>query len=229
MGISRRAAILGVGAAGLGAVAARQVATREGVPAVFVSPHQDDEVLSMGAAIREHVALGREVVVLIVGRGNKSVVRTRDMPALLGYTPTERAFGAVRDREFQWSCDTLGAARIVRPYDERIDEKGFTATNVASFIRRCVPQDADLNTLTKYAEYHPDHVACHDAVQSLFDSGWTTRAPRYYAHCARKAEIAGMGIQVVREGRTTPVTDTNHTPYRFTDLDQKRWGSDTGP
>ena len=29
------------------------------VPAVFVSPHQDDELLFMGAAIMEHVAQGR--------------------------------------------------------------------------------------------------------------------------------------------------------------------------
>lgn len=63
-------------------------------PAVFVSPHQDDELLSMGAAIMEHVALGRDVRVLLIGRGNKSAVRTSQaLFELIGYVPTEAEFG----------------------------------------------------------------------------------------------------------------------------------------
>ncbi|MFN8098641.1 MAG: hypothetical protein U0Q21_10205 [Dermatophilaceae bacterium] len=55
----------------------------------------------------------------------------------------------------------------MRSSDERIAERAFIPANVAAFIKKWAPAGADLKTLTEYAEHHPDHIACHDAVQPL--------------------------------------------------------------
>lgn len=229
MTVSRRTALAGGGALALGAGTALHSADAlPPVPAVFVSPHQDDELLSMGAAIMEHVALGRNVKILLIGRGNKSAVRTsqalynlihRDPP------PSEREFGGVRDREFQWSVSNLGATRILPPWEDRLDEKAFTAAAVASIIRNYCPPNSDLKTLSKFGgEYHNDHFACHDAVASLYASGWTSYAPRYYTLAERRQAAVSAGYSVIREGTTTPVTDLNQKPYKFENVAQVRWG-----
>lgn len=46
-----------------------------GTPAVFLTPHPDDETLSMGAAIAYHVERGRDVHVVSVARGESSGAR----------------------------------------------------------------------------------------------------------------------------------------------------------
>ncbi len=230
MTLTRRATLLGGAASALGAgVAIHGSASSTAlptVPAVFISPHQDDELLSMGAAIMEHVALGRDVRVLLIGRGNKSSVRTsQELYDLIGRVPSESEFAAVRDREFQWSVSNLGAARILPSWSDRLDEKSFTPSAVAAIIRKYLPEGSDLKTLTKDAgEYHPDHVACHDAVASLYASGWTSLAPRYYALALRKQQAIDAGLKVFKEGASTPVTPLNQRPYKFENVAQVRWG-----
>ncbi len=180
----------------------------------------------MGAAIMEHVALGRDVRVLLIGRGNKSAVRTSQaLFELIGYVPTEAEFGGVRDREFQWSVSTLGAAGVLPTWADRLDENAFTAGAVAAIIKKFVPAGSDLKTLTKHGdEYHSDHVACHDAVASLHASGWTTLAPRYYVLAKRKQVAVSSGLRVIKEGVSTPVSDVNQKPYKFENVSQVRWG-----
>lgn len=193
-------------------------------PAVFVAAHQDDELLSMGAAILQHVAAGREVLVLVIGRGNKSVVRTRDMPGLLGYIPSEEEFGAVRDWEFEHAVVGLGAAPIVPAYSVRLDERAFSADDVAEVIAAYAPDGSDLKTHSRAGEYNPDHVAVHDAVARLYALGWTAYEPRFYTTCTRLHLVESEGHRWRREGLATPVTLEHQGPYRETDLDRRRWG-----
>lgn len=193
-------------------------------PVLYLSPHQDDELLSMGAAIKDEVAQGREVQVVIVGRGNKSVVRTRDMPRLLGRTPSEWEFGRVRDAEFRWSVENLGATPVMPSYVDRLDERAFTARAVAAYVREFVPPGADMRTLTAYADPNPDHVACADAAQLLYREGWTSTQPHFFTHCTRRAAVQALGLRTPALGQASPVTAEDQEPYRFTDLDQERWG-----
>ncbi len=193
-------------------------------PAVFVAAHQDDEVLTMGAAIRAHVAAGREVLVIVVGRGNKSVVRTRDLPRLLGYTPSETEFGASRDREFERSVIALGAYPIVPPWAVRLDEKAFAASAAVALLSDWVPEGSDLKTHTAYGEPNPDHVAVHDAVAALHTGGWTAYQPRFYAPSYRVAAVASLGVRCHREGVSTPIGREHQQAYREIDLDLGYWG-----
>lgn len=203
--------------------------TRAGIPAapaVFVSPHQDDELLFMGAAIREHVARGRDVRVLLIGRGNKSSVRTRPcLQEMLDRTPCEKEFGAVRDREFEWSVRGLGATPIIPTWEDRLDENASTPADVAAIIRKHAPSGSDLKTVSEYRdEYHSDHFACHDAVASLFAGGWTDMPPRYYTLCFRKQAVLDAGLRVVREGVSTPIAPEHQEPYKFVNVEESRWG-----
>ena len=90
-------------------------------PAVFFSPHPDDESLSMGGAIAEHVAVGRAVFVELLTHGDKSGTITA-----LGngkscdwhegthqYALTVEAFGAARVQEFLAATARLGVKGIV--------------------------------------------------------------------------------------------------------------------
>ena len=80
-------------------------------------PHQDDELLIMGAALRNAIASGRGVQLVLFGLGDGTIVRTRDMPRLLGYEPTGAEIGAVRDREFTACAEVW----VVSEYDANRD------------------------------------------------------------------------------------------------------------
>ena len=87
-------------------------------------PHQDDELLIMGAALRNAIASGRGVQLVLFGLGDGTIVRTRDMPRLLGYEPTGAEIGAVRDREFTACAERLGlSASAVAMAEPRQHEK----------------------------------------------------------------------------------------------------------
>jgi LmbE family N-acetylglucosaminyl deacetylase len=91
-------------------------------PAIFYSPHQDDEVLSMSVDILNHVAAGREVIVVLYTTGKGSFVQdvlngngtsaywgTLHNPYLEGYEElTDDDFSVDRNREFQSSLGQLG-------------------------------------------------------------------------------------------------------------------------
>lgn len=42
-------------------------------PAIFYSPHQDDEAIAMGGAIYEHVSVGRPVYLVLLTNGHPSL------------------------------------------------------------------------------------------------------------------------------------------------------------
>ena len=65
---------------------------------------------------------------------------------------------------------------------------------------------------------------CGDAVASLYASGWTSLAPRYYALALRKQQAIDAGLKVFKEGVSTPVAPLNQRPYKFENVAQARWG-----
>lgn len=107
---------------------------------VAVSPHQDDEILSMGAAILDAVSAGSTVIVLLVSRGERSSVRTRQLPRHLGFVPSPHHFSALRDREFDCAVQVMGATPVIPPYEERLADGAATPELVARMIRAHVPR-----------------------------------------------------------------------------------------
>lgn len=74
-------------------------------PAIFYSPHQDDETLGMGASIAEHARIGVPTyVVLLTDGANDSIAHD------IGLSPD--GYVQERMREFISACQLLGAHRI---------------------------------------------------------------------------------------------------------------------
>ena len=51
-------------------ISSRHPEKRNSTPAIYYSPHQDDETIGMGASIAEQVRLGRPVYVVLLSRGD---------------------------------------------------------------------------------------------------------------------------------------------------------------
>lgn len=188
---------------------------------VAVSPHQDDEILSMGPAILEAVAAGQSVEVLLVSRGEASVVRTRDLPSVLGFVPSPHHFSALRDREFDGAVRAMGATPIVPPYEDRLPDGAATPESVAGLIRSQVPPGTAVITLSEH-DAHPDHRACGYGVQRLAEEGYLSQA-RYFISPERLA-LVPEGVALSAVGAATPVTRRHQRPYLVRDARRNRWG-----
>lgn len=139
----------GLSAAGMvGAAAPAQAST--GCTAVFVSPHSDDETLSMGASINNHVrARGASKVCVVlfttgVNSGAKTHVKNGFVPAgtsTIVRRPglTEAEFGASRDAEFRGAVADLGVPAANVYVDNLPDIRG-------GYFKR--PRDVNTNDST---------------------------------------------------------------------------------
>ena len=76
-------------------------------PAIFFSPHQDDETLTMGAQIAQHVNAGRYVILQLITDGHASNARNLMNP-VLSYPD----FVAARNREFLAAALKLGVHEV---------------------------------------------------------------------------------------------------------------------
>lgn len=163
---------------------------------VFLSPHQDDEVLSMGAAIRSSVERdgAASVCVALFTTGERSAVRTRFTGR--GYIPAGRStpyvnkqiasspavLSRARDREFTAALRRLGVASANIYLDnlpgwrrvpdlntsERLDE---IRDDAARFVDAAIERfgaDADYRTMSD-ADPSADHRALGMALRDRVD------------------------------------------------------------
>lgn len=68
---------------------------------VFYIPHQDDEVLTFGVSIMNHIRAGNNVHIVLLTDGSESVIRKR-------LNMTEKDFSEARNREFNLSTSIMG-------------------------------------------------------------------------------------------------------------------------
>lgn len=124
-------------------------------PAIFYSPHQDDETLSYAVDIIKHLRAGRRVIVVLYTDGKGSFVQDvlnrkidpntgnpyssaywggYHSPTREGYTPlTDDDFSKARTDEFKSACAQLG----VLPEDIITDfVDAFNIENVKTLIRK---------------------------------------------------------------------------------------------
>ncbi|WP_228266503.1 PIG-L deacetylase family protein [Ornithinimicrobium ciconiae] len=189
---------------------------------VAIAPHQDDEVLSMGPAILEAVSAGMVVTVLLISRGEASIVRSRDLPRKLGFVPSPHHFSALRDREFDGAVRAMGATPVIPPYEERLADSSATPEAVAALIRGHVARGTTAWTISAY-DGHPDHRACGRAVQALIVDGYLSQAA-YFISPERLDLIPG-DVALDRVGAGTPITRKHQHPYRSRRLARNWWGS----
>ena len=106
-------------------------------PAIYYVPHSDDEILTYGPSIKNHLNAGREVITILYTNGVGSAVQNQlngvnsssywggyHVPAKEGYTTLSNDdFGDARIKEYINSCHALG----VKPENILVDR--LTVTN----------------------------------------------------------------------------------------------------
>lgn len=152
----------------------------------FFSPHQDDELLNLGAAMCQDIDAGYEVYCVLCTDGGASGARqlVGDGETCQWHEgrhdyPMDRAvFSAARDREFTESCRALGvkADHIVIPADRAPDGQ-LTADHALELMRNAVKDvpagQVAVKTLAEvtWSRQNPDHTAVAQAALRLREEG----------------------------------------------------------
>lgn len=136
---------------------------------LFATPHQDDESLSMGSAIRAHLEAGHDVHTLLCTTGQNSAVRTQ-----LGWdVPT---FVAARDDEYTRAARRLGVRFPNIHIAPARTEDGALTVAAAELILTAWLADhpgAWVKTLSSRPApgRHADHVNLGQAAKNLLTAG----------------------------------------------------------
>lgn len=160
---------------------------------LFISPHPDDESLSMGMGIANHVLNGHDVYIALLTHGSSSGAidyingsvfcgwhNRYHNPTDENYNPlTIEDFANIRVNEFKYSSACLG----VKPENILIYnyiDGNLTKDNVKNVIEDFITknQNAFIKT-TSYSDIHPDHSACGQGLLELYNAGVVNDA-RFY-------------------------------------------------
>lgn len=139
---------------------------------VFYIPHQDDETLTFGLGIMNHLWNGHNVHVVLLTDGSASGVRTT-----LGMTEIE--FTQARNREVELALSIMG----VKP--ENIDYLNYKDGTLTVAIMESVIKSYEAkypgakHKAFSWTDAHVDHKVSGQALKNLTTAGTTTDA-RYY-------------------------------------------------
>lgn len=146
-------------------------------PVVFASPHQDDETLAMGSAIRDHIEQGYDVHILLQTNGVNSGARAR-------VRLTRSQFTDARDDELRRAATTLGVPTSNIHVSRHSTEDGkltvqaaedslnwFLDRHPAAWVKAYSPHPA--------AGRHGDHVNSGIAAANTWRAGRVTNLRHY--------------------------------------------------
>jgi LmbE family N-acetylglucosaminyl deacetylase len=173
------------------------------VTSLWLIAHADDETLSTGVAIANHVQAGNNVIVVLATDGINSSVR-----GATGLTRTQ--FSAARDREFEAAVRVLGATPYFSPF--RAEDGKLTIARARDIITDARERwvGARVKTHSPYGASfrHPDHVALGGAAMEILqqDPGLDLRlyVEPYVAQRFR-TEFPGIAIATETAPNPTPV------------------------
>ncbi len=154
---------------------------------LYFSPHQDDELLSMGIDICNSINEGHDVHVILCTDGSKCKIRDElangkeynNHPGNHTYHLTEEEFIAARDKEFRESCRALGVEDgNVHILENRVTDGKLTICDSKKTILRylkvmgpgCVVCTLDPNLENN--RQHRDHKGLGYAAVELFNEGF---------------------------------------------------------
>jgi LmbE family N-acetylglucosaminyl deacetylase len=139
---------------------------------VFYIPHQDDEALTFGVGIMNHVMNGHNVHVVLMTDGSASNVRTS-----LGLT--EALFTQARNREFNYSMMIMG----VKPQNisyRNIKDGTLTVANSETIMKEYEAKYPNAKHKTfSWTDPHTDHANLGVALKNLNTAGVIADA-RFY-------------------------------------------------
>lgn len=200
-------------------------------PVIFYAPHADDETLNMGITIAEHVAAGRDthVVLMTYGRQSRALNvingthvnggyfwEIKHDPEFEGYKPlTVEQFAEARMEEFYNALRQLGVP-AENQHIEYLDDpnsdggESVTVNEAKNIIQKYIDlyPDADHYTLS-YHDIHPDHAACGQALQDLYDEGAIQYYVRFIISMATRDDYESRGAAIPGGGwKDTPTDNT---------------------
>lgn len=193
---------------------------------LYAIPHQDDDVITMGASISAHVRAGHEVHVVLCTDGVNSAAR--DATDL-----SRPAFTRARDREFTAGVAALG----VHPdhihlsrwsgEDGKLAELRVRQLILWELIEQLGHQQVHLKgpSWRPCTGRHADHVAVGEAVKYL--SALLDQPVRYYVEPHARAAFVQAYPSVGLATETTPVPGDVHAAlaeYRLVDHAAGRYG-----
>lgn len=151
---------------------------------LFFSPHQDDETLSMGNAIIEHVEKSDTHVILCTD-GSKSIIRkvlddggtcSYHIKDIHKYSLPEDEFSKHRDEEFKDSCKEMGVKESnIHIEENRAHDGELSKEKAKEIILKYLDEypNAKVKTVTPYkaSGIHEDHRALGEAALELYEEG----------------------------------------------------------
>jgi LmbE family N-acetylglucosaminyl deacetylase len=133
---------------------------------VVVSPHIDDAVLSVGAAISHAARNGSRVTVLTVLAGNpESTAPAEEWDRSSGFSTAGEAAAARRVEDAN-ACARLGARPVWLPFCDEQYERGGTDDEIRAAVKGTV--GSCLVLLPGFPLEHPDHRWLHGLLQPAF-------------------------------------------------------------
>lgn len=222
--LSRRRILTG-GAAALGGLAlsgtaGTGTAAAAGKPAIFYSPHQDDEAIGLAGSILEHKAAGRPVYLVLVTKGENGglaeLMNRGDCPlgnlcsapghyhklgwAEQGATPE---VVSARTAEFKLSAKAMGVDKVIdfKLSDGAWGDYDAFVGQVVQKVRGLIKTypGASHKFAAGWLDGNATHKACSDAAYRLVQSGELTdvRFNHIYAYKQRNEADRGRGAQYV--------------------------------
>lgn len=138
--------------------------------AVFFIPHQDDEILSMGAYILQHIEAGRDVKVVLMTDGQNSGVRNELIAD--GFELSHTAFAKARDREFLDCLTRLGVG-LENIYFEDFEDGTLTRNPVKEVMKTYIEMfDWGSYKTMSWMDKHKDHYVLGRSLDELSRTGW---------------------------------------------------------
>jgi len=193
-------------------------ATDDRPPAVFVVAHQDDELLTMGSAIRQHVEEGRHVVVVVATDGANTIARYR-LEKKLGYLPSTVEITQHRDREYRLAAYRLGAdERRVAPAGLRIVDGQSTPESADAIFDWVMTRwpGASVKSHSYLSPTNVDHKNLGEALLRAYEDGSIPDARFYLSQDERKRmDVLPKTSRVSRD-----VGDIEQKSYRHFDGDK---------
>lgn len=185
------AAVIALLAGILGLAAPAQAALG---PVIWLIPHQDDDVLSMGADMKNHVEAGRQNIAVLLTDGSESGVcyqrfgtggSVGDQRDNGGLSAAGRAACTeIRDAEFTRAMNRLGVDPVIRS-DRKQDSCSGTLSNKITSCHsgNTLTEAYVLDVIQEYANQYPN---------ASF-KGYTPREARYCGTCHPGGDHFGDG------------------------------------
>lgn len=208
-------------------------------PAIFYSPHQDDETLGMGASIAEHVRAGRAVYVVLLSNGANSGMLSYIQQ---NYNPNATMQDVInaRNNEFIAACIALGVHRVYianvgAGYDESADFSVLKNEfkSVMNYFDNLYPSASHKTVSGNCDSYNPNcdkmptHQAATTAIHELYSSGVISdirlyRVYIYYWNYGTCDRSPSWLKPVSTKDKTTRINAINE--YKYVNASIQRYG-----